>query len=99
MKRDFFRINMLLYFPIEEKETTRPYYKYPMHMSSFPAIIDDKSKETIHRKLLVEILERQHNQLPDNERVMHNIHLLTNPDTHTVTTGHQLYIFTGPVYC
>jgi bacillithiol biosynthesis cysteine-adding enzyme BshC len=84
---------------LEDKETIQPYYKYPMNMSSFQTIIEDKTKAMINRKLLVDILEKQHNQLPHNEQVMQNIHLLMNPDTYTVTTGHQLNIFTGPVYC
>jgi len=85
---------------LEDKETIQPYYKYPMNMSSFPSIIEEKTKATtINRKLLVDILEKQHRQLPHNEQVMQNIHLLINPDTYTVTTGHQLNIFTGPVYC
>ena len=83
---------------LEDKETIQPFYKYSMNISSFKTLIEDKSKETINRKLLADVLEKQHIHLPLNEKVMENIHLLRNSNTYTVTTGHQLNIFTGPLY-
>ena len=83
---------------LEDTETVQPFYKYSMTMSSFKTLIEDKSKEKINRKLLVDVLEEQNIHLPFNEKVMENIHSLRSSDTYTVTTGHQLNIFTGPLY-
>jgi len=48
------------------------------------------------RKLLVDVLSSQYNQsglaIPDN------VKLLSNENTFTVTTGHQLCLFGGPAY-
>ena len=50
------------------------------------------------RQLLVKALKQQYQELPDSELVNQNIALLTAPTTFTITTGHQLNLFTGPLY-
>jgi bacillithiol biosynthesis cysteine-adding enzyme BshC len=58
-------------------------------MSSFP----------IHnREVLVTTLKEQYKGLVITESVTSNIASLANQKTFTVTTGHQLNIFTGPLY-
>lgn len=52
-----------------------------------------------HRKVLTEALVAQYGELlEDSPEVVSSIHLLKNENTFTVTTGHQLNIFTGPLY-
>ena len=50
------------------------------------------------RKILLDVLENQHLgfQLSDNQKS--NLKFLANENTFTVTTGHQLNLFTGPVF-
>lgn len=57
-------------------------------------------KFNIQREVLVEVLKEQYSKLPHQASapVTKNIELLLNKDTFTVTTGHQLNIFTGPLY-
>jgi bacillithiol biosynthesis cysteine-adding enzyme BshC len=50
------------------------------------------------RQLLVKALEKQYGNLPKNPAVELNIALLQQEKTFTITTGHQLNIFTGPLY-
>ncbi|CAF1383595.1 unnamed protein product [Adineta ricciae] len=69
-----------------------------MNISSFQSVIEDKSKEMINRRILVDVLKQQHQHLPFNEKVNENIQLLLNDNTYTVTTAHQLNILTGPLY-
>lgn len=82
------------------------FYKYKPTLESFQQIISDKSKENIDRKLLFDILEKQYSKLTDTKTsdqtqfttVNKNIRLLLDESTFTVCTGHQLCLFTGPLY-
>ena len=55
-----------------------------------------------HRCVLVNALTQQYGRLKNvqvaPDRVEKNIAALKDPDTFTVTTGHQLNLFTGPLY-
>jgi len=51
-----------------------------------------------HRTLLVQQLQQQYSSLEIDDLVKNNIQSLENPNTFTITTGHQLNIFTGPLY-
>lgn len=51
-----------------------------------------------NRAELVEVLTAQYQNIKTNKAVRHNISLLANDNTFTVTTGHQLNLFTGPLY-
>lgn len=52
-----------------------------------------------HREVLVKSLQSQYGELLiDAPEVAHNIQFLADSNTFTVTTGHQLNIFTGPLY-
>jgi len=73
----------------------KPYYQYSPDLNSFAAVIDNKSKEPINRALLAEVVENQYSGIKD---VPSNIALLSEDNTFTVTTGHQLCLFTGPLY-
>ncbi len=51
-----------------------------------------------NRAELVQALTRQYQNVKTNKSVSHNISSLANQNTFTVTTGHQLNLFTGPLY-
>ncbi|MEJ5994527.1 bacillithiol biosynthesis cysteine-adding enzyme BshC [Pedobacter sp. Du54] len=53
---------------------------------------------TGNRAELVEVLTKQYQHIKTNKAVSHNIQSLADPNTFTVTTGHQLNLFTGPLY-
>jgi bacillithiol biosynthesis cysteine-adding enzyme BshC len=50
------------------------------------------------RQILVESLQNQYNGFDKKDIVSENIHLLKFENTFTITTGHQLNLFTGPLY-
>ena len=50
------------------------------------------------RTILVNVLKHQFKNIHTSERTLQNIELLSNENTFTITTGHQLNIFTGPLY-
>ena len=50
------------------------------------------------RNKLTEALRKQYSSLPMKEAAEKNIESLKNQNTFTITTGHQLSLFTGPLY-
>ena len=57
-----------------------------------------KSFSQANRKVLKQSLGEQTKNLPLSELSLSNIELLEKENTFTVTTGHQLNLFTGPLY-
>jgi bacillithiol biosynthesis cysteine-adding enzyme BshC len=83
---------------VEHPEKLRSFFKYPFAITSFRKAIADKSKEFIDRKILVEVLTSQYKNITKVEPVTLNLKLLSESSTFTVCTGHQLCLFTGPLY-
>lgn len=84
---------------ISGKDSLTSYYKYSPDISSFKKVIEDKSKEATNRKTLVEVLKEQNSKLQtSNTKQAEAIDSLLSEKTFTVTTGHQLCIFTGPLF-
>ena len=84
---------------INQKETLRPFYNRFPEPSNFKEQIADKSSfPRHHREVLVAALLKQYRDLNAAEIVSANITSLSDPKTLTITTGHQLNIFTGPLY-
>jgi bacillithiol biosynthesis cysteine-adding enzyme BshC len=78
------------------KRELEPFYKYIPKIESFKQAMEDRSKLPLNRDVLVEVLlEQNRNVAPE---ALKNIALLKDENTFTVTTGHQLNIFTGPLY-
>src|SRR6056300_1519244 len=50
------------------------------------------------RKQLVDALNKQYQAVETTELVLDRIESLSNENTFTITTGHQLNLFTGPLY-
>lgn len=51
-----------------------------------------------HRNVLVSVLQKQYSHIQTSELTRQNILALSTDNTFTVTTGHQLNLFTGPLY-
>ncbi len=75
------------------------YNRYP-NIENFKGQIKEKKesykKET--RAVLVEALKSQYNLVDTSSKTLENIELLSKGTTFTITTGHQLNLFTGPLY-
>ncbi len=87
--------NLILNY-IKGEDLLRKFYTYLPNIDTFKQAIDDKNKEEINRNLLVAVLKKQY--LQNNIAAPVNIDLLINKNTFTVCTGHQLCLFTGPLY-
>jgi uncharacterized protein YllA (UPF0747 family) len=75
----------------------KPFYHRFPELSNFEAQIKEKEQLPINRELLVQVLQEQYGNLAEaHSPAALNILRLAQPNTFTVTTGHQLNIFTGP---
>ena len=71
---------------------------FPPSLDGLKQAAAKRSFPAEHRSVLVKALRRQHEGLDVSGAVAENIDRLGQADTLTVTTGHQLCLFTGPLY-
>ena len=83
-----------------QKETIQPYYNRFSELDAFRAQIKEKSEAypEAYREVLVQSLEQQYNGFTLSKASAKNLKSLASPKTFTVATGHQLSLFTGPLY-
>lgn len=74
------------------------FIQYEPSLSSIASAIENKSKEKINREVLVNTLRKQYKNINASEATKQNIEALLNENTFTITTGHQLGIFTAEWY-
>lgn len=87
---------------LEQKEALKPFYKYVPNIESFAEVVENKHFTLENRNVLVNALLKQYQNaeiaLGENDATYLNTLSLKNTNTFTVTTGHQLALFTGPLY-
>jgi bacillithiol biosynthesis cysteine-adding enzyme BshC len=57
-----------------------------------------QSYTAAQRELLTKVLDEKYKHLSVSEKLKSNLNRLKEPNTFTVTTGHQLCLMTGPLY-
>ena len=86
---------------LDQKPELKPlYHRFPT-IENFKAQIEEKSKKghlDHSRKVLSETLKNQYASIEASELTLNNIESLKSEHTFTITTGHQLNLFTGPLY-
>ena len=75
-----------------------PFYHRVPKLSNFKAQIQEKQNQFVNRAVLVEELSQQYSLIDTTDSVTRNIQSLLHENTFTVATGHQLCLFTGPLY-
>src|SRR5690606_29514365 len=85
---------------IEQKETLQPFFHRFPTLPRFGDQIAEKADSfpAHHRQVPVNTLRQQYAKVNISKATEKNIDALSDPKTFTVTTGHQLNIFTGPLY-
>jgi len=74
------------------------YINRSFSIENFEKQIDEKQVNYQGRDVLVEALRNQYAGINDLDAVEMNLNALSDENTFTVTTGHQLSLFTGPLY-
>ena len=83
----------------QKSELKSLYNRFPT-IENFKHQLEEKGKNfpLENRKILVDALKKQHAKFEISEVTSNNIELLNQTNTFTITTGHQLNLFTGPLY-
>ena len=83
---------------ISESAKLSSFYGRYNTIDSFRNQMEEKSQFPIDRMTLVDVLKKQNQAIDLSDLTQSNIESLESTDTFTITTGHQLCIFTGPLY-
>ncbi|AXG72726.1 bacillithiol biosynthesis cysteine-adding enzyme BshC [Flavobacterium arcticum] len=83
----------------QKKNLKSLYHRFPT-LQNFKAQLEEKqqSYSSEFRDVLVNTLSEQYQNIETSASTLHNIQLLKENTTFTITTGHQLNLFTGPLY-
>ncbi|MEM1258465.1 MAG: bacillithiol biosynthesis cysteine-adding enzyme BshC [Bacteroidota bacterium] len=85
---------------LDEHEDLKPFYNRFPNLKGFLNQLQEKAKNypEHHRPILSEALLKQYEGLEISESTLQNINSLKYGHTFTVVTGHQLNLFSGPLY-
>ena len=85
---------------LDQHEDLRPFFNRYPKLENFAGQIQEKqaSFPKNHRKVLVDALQKQYQDTIISEATSEHITRLADSKTFTVVTGHQLNLFTGPLY-
>ena len=84
---------------LTQSENIKPFYEQHIKWDDFDAYMQKQTFDYIKRSVLVKALQKQANLISNTSVASQtNINLLEQTSTYTITTGHQLCLFTGPLY-
>ena len=85
---------------IDEKDELKPFYNRFPTIENFEGQINEKAIHfpEAHRAVLYDALLKQYDAFNVSGSTKNNLIMLKEPTTFTVVTGHQLNLFTGPLY-
>ncbi|NND52269.1 MAG: bacillithiol biosynthesis cysteine-adding enzyme BshC, partial [Flavobacteriaceae bacterium] len=85
---------------LEERTELQSLYNRFPKLENFKAQIDEKSGnfDLANRQVLEQVLLKQYSDIDATLETHQNIISLKAENTFTITTGHQLNLFTGPLY-
>lgn len=85
---------------LTQKEELKPLYNRFPTLENFKLQIEEKKQNFSlkKREILADTLKKQYKNIEASEATLNNIDSLLSEKTFTVTTGHQLNLFTGPLY-
>ena len=83
----------------QKKELSSFYNRFPL-LENFDGQIKEKASNypKANRSVLVNSLKAQYKNIETSKTTQNNIDSLRDENTFTVVTGHQLNLFTGPLY-
>lgn len=92
-------LNQLVADYVNQEVKLNPFYTNYPSTAGFKQTINTVANQSINRATLVTELEKQNTLVKNGtDATNRNIQLLKNNNCFTVTTGHQLCLFSGPLY-
>jgi len=90
----------LIHDYLDQKTELQSLYNHFPTLENFEKQIIEKQANfnNDNRIPLVKTLKKQYQDIEISDATKHNIELLAHPNTFTITTGHQLNLFSGPLY-
>ncbi len=82
----------------QDPEVEEFYNRFPSESNFEAQIAEKQGFSSNSRKRLVQQLQKQYEGVSVSEATSKNIKSLSDANTFTITTGHQLNLFTGPLY-
>lgn len=82
---------------IDGADSLKGFYNHTPQLASFKAAIDEQKNSVTNRELLVAVIKKQYAKSGITQ-IDKTIDVLLANNTFTVCTGHQLCLFTGPLY-
>jgi bacillithiol biosynthesis cysteine-adding enzyme BshC len=85
---------------LDEKPELQSFYNHFANLDGFKKQLEEKSAsfQAKSRNILVNTLKNQYKNCDKSDLLTQNLELLKQENTFAITTGHQLNIFTGPLY-
>ncbi len=84
---------------ISQSNQVSPFYNEHIFLKDFSSYLEKNKFDYLNRTVLVNSLNKQSNFVSNTSATSKaNITLLEKATTYTITTGHQLCLFTGPLY-
>ncbi|WP_348824555.1 bacillithiol biosynthesis cysteine-adding enzyme BshC [Flavobacterium aestuarii] len=86
---------------LDQKPELKSLYNHFPALENFEKQIEEKKtnfNNNDKRQTLVNVLKSQYAKLNISKETLNHIELLNNSNTFTITTGHQLNLFSGPLY-
>ncbi|MBT8290745.1 MAG: bacillithiol biosynthesis cysteine-adding enzyme BshC [Muriicola sp.] len=85
---------------LDESDSLKPFYARFPNLESFKLQLEEKKQSFTEkqRTVLVKALRKQYSEVSASARTKEHIKLLSENNTFTIVTGHQLNLFTGPLY-
>ncbi|MFD2585790.1 bacillithiol biosynthesis cysteine-adding enzyme BshC [Croceitalea marina] len=85
---------------LDGKKELKPFYNRLPKLENFREQIEEKGTNfpQKNRKILVDSLRKQYANIDASDYTVSNINSLADKSTFTIVTGHQLNLFTGPIY-
>jgi len=85
---------------LDQKEALKPFFNHFPKIKNFEAQVIEKGAnyDSAKRTILANALQSQYANFETSELTQEHIESLKDSNTFTVVTGHQLNLFTGPLY-
>lgn len=83
---------------LNKEPSLEKYYDHFPAKENFKELIASRNFPKKNRDVLMEVLNDQYKSINISDAVNDNIESLSNENTFTIVTGHQLNIFSGPLY-